>query len=86
MGRIYEMNCHSKDVIQKLKEGKITGLTHIHNPEDKTGGSNLWPDGVTDGTNYGWFEENMILVWGTNNMTNIMEVLHNNGIDVRYIG
>jgi hypothetical protein len=87
MSRIYELSCHSDQIIQQLKEGKLKGLKHVYKPKDALGGISLWPDGITDETNNSaWFEDNMILVWGTNDITNIQTLLNENGITLRYIG
>lgn len=82
MSRTYQMNTHSSKVIESLKTGKIRGLKHYANP-DKT---SLWPDGVTDGENYAWFESSMLLAWGQNNESILIRKLRNAGISMCYVG
>ena len=90
MGRIYRLSEDSAVVIDMLKQGQIPGLQHRHQPIDDMGNGitkpSLWPDGVSDGKSAGWFEDDMVLFWGSNDETPILNALKKAGIGYRYIG
>ena len=82
MGRIYSMNEEQAVVVKRLRANEIPGLTFIENREP----TSLWPEGVTDGKSFGWFEGCLLLFWGTNDETGILNALKSVGIQTRYIG
>ncbi len=74
MSRVYvmsETNTRIKQAVEKTNGP----LSLFHRPLDEDGKVSLWPWAVTDGKNYGWFEGNMILFWGTNNELTILSEL-----------
>lgn len=77
MSRTYCMDRDQADVIAMLQANQIPGLTHVHEPQDKN-----WPDGVTDGTNYGWFDTNLLEFWGANNEDPILHALAEHGVEI----
>ncbi len=82
MSRVYIMNASdtkTKDRVLAKKEGK---LSVVHRPIDSDGKDSLWPYGITDGKNYGWFEKDMILFWGSNDETGILRELEALGVFV----
>ncbi len=79
MSRVYVMNAHTDDIKGKLERKEIAGLELQHKPTDQDGKPSFWPYGVTDGVSYGWFEENQILFWGSNNETPILAKLQTAG-------
>ncbi len=86
MSRVFVMSEHSSVVLEWLKEGHIPGLTHLHKPMCDDGKPNPWPDAVTDGISYGWFESDMILFWGGSQDSAILGALGKAGIKSHFIG
>lgn len=86
MGSIYSISRSGTQVIDELKQEKIPGLKHVHKPLDERGMHSLWPDGVTDGTNCAWFENDMLLTWGRNDPTQIFKALRAVGVFVDHVG
>lgn len=82
MSRIYAMSEPSACIIAELKDGLIPGLKHWANTDKDS----LWQDGVTDGINYGFFENQMLLFWGGNKESYIMKKLGKVGVFCDYIG
>lgn len=82
MSRVYTLSDHTDAVKAKLEKKEIPGLELVHKPKDNDGKDNFWPYGVTDGKSYGWFENGMILFWGANNETPILDALQGAGFNV----
>lgn len=85
MSRVFVMSEHSSVVLEWLREGRIPGLMHVHKPRNGDGSPNPWPDAVTDGVNYGWFESNMLLFWGSHSSEIILERLKRACIDTKLL-
>ncbi|WP_297478341.1 hypothetical protein [Ferrovum sp.] len=85
MSRVYMLSDHSSIIIDELKDGQIAGLTHFYQPVSGDGKPNPWPDAVTDGASYGWFENDMILFWGNSNDKAILAKLRAKGIRAKLI-
>jgi hypothetical protein len=86
MGTIYSGNVDASVVIKALKEGKVSGLQHGLTPESSSGSHKLWPDYVTDGEVKMYFEGNMLLVWGAQDVSKILRALAKAGFHYHYMG
>lgn len=85
MGIFYNMSKDTDVVVIMVQEEKIPELQYYANKESLT--QDLWPHGVTDGKNYGWFEEGRIIhFWGRNNPTKILDALRRAGIRCTFGG
>ena len=83
MSRLYFFKEAVDVVIHELKLRRVQGLAHEARPTDPDGQPSLWPNGVTDGNNFAWFEKpNMMLVWGGNDESKILERLRLAGFRV----
>lgn len=96
MSRVYNMSRTQREMETLVAEGEAPGLSLVFQPESSTGaydrdierengvkGISLWPVGVTDGTNYGWFEGCFILFWGRNNEMPILDAFSKARVNVR---
>lgn len=85
MSRIYQA-VNGREALQALAEGKIPSLTRHVETSDTAAGKRLWVDAATDGKNYGWFEEDMLLFWGLNDEAPILAAFRHAGYHYRYVG
>jgi hypothetical protein len=69
--------------IETYQHLRPTPLRVVHKPTDDQGKPSLWPYGVSDGINHGWFEGNKILFWGINKESNILNQLSKMGFRIK---
>lgn len=78
MSRVYVMSQPTAKIAEKIP----SSLKIVKKPLDQDGKPSLWPVGITDGKNHGWFEENFILFWGSNDEEKILKELAKVGFRV----
>ena len=84
MSRIYAISGDVASLIEDLKANKVAGLKHHANESEVS--KHLWPDGVTDGINFCFFESTMVLAWGANDEGKILNKLKRYGFPTVYLG
>lgn len=82
MSRLYCMDRDQAEVIAMLQRSEVPGLQHVHKPTEDDGTPAIWTDGVTDGENYGWFEDNLLEFFGQNNEDPILRKLAKHGVNI----
>jgi len=82
MPRSYVMDHDAETIKRSIVRSDRTSLRLVHHPTDDDGEPWPWPWAVTDGNNFGWFEDDMILFWGINDERHILHELSKLGIYV----
>ena len=86
MSVIYQMNHPQEEVIAKLKRNEIPDCEHVYKPFDDTGAESLWPNGIKGHGAMGWFEGDLVVFWGGQNVAPLLRQLSKVGIITFYMG